>query len=210
MSSHALVWFRRDLRDFDHAALYHALAIHFRGLRFRLRHRDLDAPPPGRSGGWSSSIASVVDLDGAPARRRRSDRPPRRRRGTFPPRSVRWGDGGVRQPGLSPPPSPATTTWPAPAGAGHRLCESFKDQVIFERARCSPRRHAVFGVHAPQAGLAGGAHRFPPQGLSGRQIRASLAPPAGARPHRAGRHRLRADQPAELGITPGMAGVGAD
>ena len=27
-SSYALVWFRRDLRDFDHAALYHALKAH--------------------------------------------------------------------------------------------------------------------------------------------------------------------------------------
>ena len=28
--SSALVWFRRDLRDFDHAALYHALKSHHR------------------------------------------------------------------------------------------------------------------------------------------------------------------------------------
>jgi deoxyribodipyrimidine photo-lyase len=27
-ASHALVWFRRDLRDYDHAALYHALKAH--------------------------------------------------------------------------------------------------------------------------------------------------------------------------------------
>jgi deoxyribodipyrimidine photo-lyase len=28
----ALVWFRRDLRDFDHAALYHALKQHSNGV----------------------------------------------------------------------------------------------------------------------------------------------------------------------------------
>ncbi|GAA5176377.1 deoxyribodipyrimidine photo-lyase [Niveibacterium umoris] len=64
--SAALVWFRRDLRDHDHAALYHALASHPRVYCAFVFDRDiLDALPARRDRRVEFIHAGVVELDAA-------------------------------------------------------------------------------------------------------------------------------------------------
>ena len=75
----ALVWFRRDLRDFDHAALYHALRRRARRLlRVRLRSRDpRRAAVAGRPARRVHPGQRARARRGAARARRRADRPPR-------------------------------------------------------------------------------------------------------------------------------------
>ena len=64
--SSALVWFRRDLRDFDHAALYHALKTHRRVFcAFVFDSEILDALPSRADRRVEFIHASVVELDAA-------------------------------------------------------------------------------------------------------------------------------------------------
>ena len=64
--SSALVWFRRDLRDFDHAALYHALKSHHRVFcAFVFDSEILDALPNRADRRVEFIHASVVELDAA-------------------------------------------------------------------------------------------------------------------------------------------------
>ena len=64
--SSALVWFRRDLRDFDHAALYHALKSHRRVFcAFVFDSEILDALPSRADRRVEFIHASVVELDAA-------------------------------------------------------------------------------------------------------------------------------------------------
>lgn len=64
--SSTLVWFRRDLRDFDHAALYHALKNHRRVFCvFVFDSAILDALPDRADRRVEFIHASVVELDSA-------------------------------------------------------------------------------------------------------------------------------------------------
>ncbi len=64
--SSALVWFRRDLRDFDHAALYHALKSHQRVFCAFVFDSEILDGLPGRADRRVEFIhASVVELDAA-------------------------------------------------------------------------------------------------------------------------------------------------
>jgi deoxyribodipyrimidine photo-lyase len=62
----ALVWFRRDLRDYDHAALYHALKAHARVFcAFCFDTEILEALPAGANRRVAFIRHSVAELDGA-------------------------------------------------------------------------------------------------------------------------------------------------
>ncbi|NTV11744.1 MAG: deoxyribodipyrimidine photo-lyase, partial [Zoogloea sp.] len=65
-SSCSLVWFRRDLRDFDHAALHHALKNHDRVFcAFIFDTEILDALPTRADRRVEFILASVTELDAA-------------------------------------------------------------------------------------------------------------------------------------------------
>ena len=64
--SSALVWFRRDLRSFDHAALYHALRFADRvHCAFVFDSAILDALPSRRDRRVEFIHASLAELDAA-------------------------------------------------------------------------------------------------------------------------------------------------
>ena len=67
----ALVWFRRDLRDFDHAALYHALSCcrATSTAAFVFDREILDALPRATTAASEFIRESVAELDAALARR---------------------------------------------------------------------------------------------------------------------------------------------
>ena len=88
-STRALVWFRRDLRVDDHAALYHALRAARQVWCAFVFDRDILDPLPRADRrvefireAWSSSTPQLRALGGATARRRAPDRAPRPRRAT--------------------------------------------------------------------------------------------------------------------------------
>ena len=59
----ALVWFRRDLRDYDHAALYHALKTHGVYCAFCFDTEILDALPSPADRRVEFTWRSVEELD---------------------------------------------------------------------------------------------------------------------------------------------------
>jgi deoxyribodipyrimidine photo-lyase len=148
----ALVWFRRDLRDYDHAALYHALKSHPRvycafcfdteildALPSRADRRveflwrsvqELDAALRGRGGG-------LIVLHG-------------RAREEIPPLAVRLGVRAVYANGDY---EPAATDRDAAvaralAAAGIEL-HTFKDQVIFEKDEVLTAAGSPYTVFTP-------------------------------------------------------------
>ncbi|MBS1137747.1 MAG: Deoxyribodipyrimidine photo-lyase, partial [Proteobacteria bacterium] len=65
MTDSALVWFRRDLRDYDHAALYHAVKTHARVYcAFVFDTEILDALECRADRRIEFIRESVVELDG--------------------------------------------------------------------------------------------------------------------------------------------------
>lgn len=152
MSPAALVWFRRDLRDHDHAALYHALKTHARVFCAFVFDRDILDALPGRQDRRVEFIhLSVIELDAAL----------RRQGGGL---IVRHGRARERVPQLAQALGVAAvfTNHDYEPNAVARDAEvssrlraagisfhSFKDQVIFERAELLTQAGKPYGVFTP-------------------------------------------------------------
>ena len=133
----ALVWFRRDLRDYDHAALYHALKAHRRVYcAFCFDTEILDALPVARRPARRVHLARGAGARRGPARPRR--RPARAAR----PRAR--GDPAARRASSACAAvyanhdyEPAAIDRDAAVGARSPRAgiafRTFKDQVIFEK-----------------------------------------------------------------------------
>ncbi|GAB2877569.1 deoxyribodipyrimidine photo-lyase [Uliginosibacterium flavum] len=148
----ALVWFRRDLRDFDHAALSHALQAHRRVFCAFIFDTDiLDALPSRQDRRVDFIQASLVELD---ARLRENGG------GLI----VRLGRAVDEIPRLATELKvvsvftnhdyePAAMARDAAVAAALKDCgivfRSFKDQVIFERREVLTLSHKPFGVFTP-------------------------------------------------------------
>jgi deoxyribodipyrimidine photo-lyase len=175
-----LVWFRRDLRAHDHAALYHAL----RSCR-RCTAPSSSTPPSwtacrARTGGWSSSANRWCELDealralGGPgaglivctAAPRRDPAP-----------GAALGVQAVfANHDYEPAPWRATrrcaARWPTPASPAHLQGPG----GLRARGTADPGRQALLRLHALQERLAGEGGRVLPARLSGGAYAAALAP----------------------------------
>lgn len=150
--SSALVWFRRDLRDFDHAALYHALKHHRKVFcAFVFDTKILDALPQAADRRVEFIHASVVELDGAL----------RARGGGL---IVRHGPAaevipalaaalGVRSVVANRDYEPAAIARDGDVAERLRVLgigfETFKDQVIFEKSEVLTQGNSPFSVFTP-------------------------------------------------------------
>ncbi|KAA3649163.1 MAG: deoxyribodipyrimidine photo-lyase [Proteobacteria bacterium] len=152
MNRKALVWFRRDLRDFDHAALWHALRDSAQVFCVFVFDRDiLDALPSRTDRRVGFIHAAVVELDASL----------RRRGGGL---IVRHGRAVDVVPALADelavdavyvnrdyePQAMArdAAVDAALAGAGRRW-QAFKDQVVFERDEILTKAGTPYGVFTP-------------------------------------------------------------
>jgi deoxyribodipyrimidine photo-lyase len=148
----ALVWFRRDLRDFDHAALSHALQVHQRVFCiFIFDSEILDALPSRQDRRVDFIQASLVELDA-------------RLRAKGSGLIVRHGRAREEIPRLANELKvvsvfanhdyePAAIARDAAVATTLRDCgisfRSFKDQVIFERREVLTQSGKPFGVFTP-------------------------------------------------------------
>ena len=183
----ALVWFRRDLRDFDHAALHHALqAPRARSTASFVFDREiLDALRNPATGGSNSSGTSSRSLPPVLARaRRRASSCATRSRATQSRSSPRTC--AVQAVFANHDYEPAACD--RDVAVAHDLAvrgiafRTFKDQVDLRARRIvDANRHAVLGVHAVQERLAARAHAASSRVLAGRfRTSAALAPPCRA------------------------------
>jgi len=148
----ALVWFRRDLRDFDHAALSHALQAHQRVFCVFIFDTDILAALPSRQDRRVAFIhASLIELDA-------------RLRAHGGGLIVRHGRAAEEIPRLAMELKvvsvftnhdyePAAIARDAKVATALKDCgivwRSFKDQVIFERREVLTQSGKPFGVFTP-------------------------------------------------------------
>ena len=209
--SSTLVWFRRDLRDFDHAALYHALKNHRRVFCvFVFDSAILDALPDRADRRVEFIHASVVELDAALRARggglivRRGDA-----RDVIPTLAAALAVSAVYTNRDYEPMAIARDDEVAERlrvlGIGF---ETFKDQVIFEKSEVLTQGNSPFSVFTPyKRAWLKTLTDFHLKAYPVERYAAHLAPP----PDREALPTLgeigfeRTDL-AELGIAPGMSG----
>ncbi|MCX9157508.1 DNA photolyase family protein [Niveibacterium sp. 24ML] len=150
--SAALVWFRRDLRDHDHAALYHALKAHTQVYcAFVFDRAILDALPSRRDRRVEFIHASLIELDAALRARggglivRHADA-----REAIPPLALELGASAVYANHDYEPAALARDDAVRGAlGAAGLAFHTFKDQVIFEKSEVLTGAGKPFSVFTP-------------------------------------------------------------
>ncbi|MBT0959736.1 cryptochrome/photolyase family protein [Denitromonas iodatirespirans] len=152
MERKALVWFRRDLRHFDHAALYHALRDNDAVYAVFVFDRDiLDALPSRTDRRVGFIHAAVLELDAAlRARGGGLIVIDGRAEAELPALAARLGVDAVYANHDYEPQAIARDAAVAEALAAQgRAWRSFKDQVIFERDEILTQAGTPYGVFTP-------------------------------------------------------------
>ena len=207
----ALVWFRRDLRDVDHAALYHALRRHDRvHCAFVFDTEILDALPGRMDRRVEFIHGSVVALDAA-LRARGGGLIVRhgRARDVIPALAASLGVAEVLSNRDYEPAAIARDDEVAARLRGMGIgFADFKDQVIFERGEVLTQGGAPFSVFTPfkrawlKALTPFYVKAYPVEAYAGH-----LAPPPdGTRMPTLAELGFATTNLAELGVTPGRAG----
>jgi deoxyribodipyrimidine photo-lyase len=150
----ALVWFRRDLRDFDHAALAHALRLGQRVYCAFIFDRDILDALPNRSDRRVDFILRAVNELDAALRAKGSGLIVRHARAVeaIPRLAAELGVATVHANRDHEPLARQrdAAVAAALAAAGRRFCEH-KDQTIFERDEVLTRQGTPFAVFTPYA-----------------------------------------------------------